>query len=46
MRKLTSICVFCGSSEGNDIQIIETAKELNKEWTQYEGWQKNFIVLT
>jgi hypothetical protein len=25
---------------------IETAKELNKEWTQYEGWQKNFIVLT
>ena len=29
MRKLTSICVFCGSSEGNDIQIIETAKELN-----------------
>ena len=30
MRKLTSICVFCGSSEGNDIQIIETAKELGK----------------
>jgi len=25
---------------------IETAEELNKEWTQYEGWQKNFIVLT
>ena len=30
MRKITSICVFCGSSEGNDIQIIETAKELGK----------------
>ena len=30
MRKFTSICVFCGSSEGNDIQIIETAKELGK----------------
>ena len=30
MRKLTSICVFCGSSEGNDIQIIEAATQLGK----------------
>ena len=25
---------------------LETAKELNKEWKIYEGWQKSFIVLT
>lgn len=25
---------------------IETAELLGKTWTQYEGWQKNFIVLT
>tara|TARA_R110000787_G_scaffold286385_1_gene404547 strand:+ start:22558 stop:23148 length:591 start_codon:yes stop_codon:yes gene_type:complete len=30
MRKLDSICVFCGSSEGNDIQIIEAATQLGK----------------
>ena len=30
MRKLTSICVFCGSSEGNDIKIIEAATQLGK----------------
>lgn len=24
---------------------IRTAEILNKEWTQYEGWQKSFIVL-
>ena len=30
MRKLDSICVFCGSSEGNDTAIIEAASELGK----------------
>ena len=30
MIKLASICVFCGSSEGNDIAIIEAAEELGK----------------
>ena len=30
MRELTSICVFCGSSEGNDIKIIEAATQLGK----------------
>lgn len=30
MIKLKNICVFCGSSEGNDIQIINTAKTLGK----------------
>ncbi len=30
MRKLDSICVFCGSSEGNDIKIIEAATQLGK----------------
>ena len=28
MGKLTSICVFCGSSGGNDAQITETAMQL------------------
>ncbi len=28
MSEITSICVFCGSSEGNDIQIAEKAEEL------------------
>ncbi|MCF6308002.1 MAG: TIGR00730 family Rossman fold protein [Flavobacteriaceae bacterium] len=30
MRKLKSICVFCGSSEGNDTAIIESATKLGK----------------
>lgn len=30
MRKLDSICVFCGSNEGNDIEIIEAATKLGK----------------
>lgn len=30
MRKLDSICVFCGSSEGNDTAIIEAASVLGK----------------
>lgn len=28
MRKLESICVFCGSSEGNDKKIIDSASQL------------------
>jgi len=30
MRKLKSICVFCGSSEGNDTAIIEAASQLGE----------------
>ncbi len=30
MRDLKSICVFCGSSEGNDNTIIEAATQLGK----------------
>lgn len=30
MRKLDSICVFCGSSEGNDEKIIEAATQLGE----------------
>lgn len=30
MNTLTSICVFCGSSEGNDIAIIDKASLLGK----------------
>lgn len=30
MRTLNSICVFCGSSEGNDNQILSVAEELGK----------------
>ena len=30
MNELKSICVFCGSSEGNDMTIIETAKLLGE----------------
>jgi len=30
MRKLESICVFCGSSEGNDNEIIKAAEQLGK----------------
>ncbi len=30
MNEISKICVFCGSSEGNDIAIIETAEKLGK----------------
>lgn len=30
MNKLESICVFCGSSEGNDLAITEAAKKLGE----------------
>jgi len=30
MNELKNICVFCGSSEGNDTQIISTVKHLGK----------------
>jgi len=30
MKKIESICVFCGSSEGNDTAIIEQASQLGK----------------
>ncbi|WP_299220678.1 TIGR00730 family Rossman fold protein [uncultured Aquimarina sp.] len=31
MNNLTSICVFCGSSEGNDIQVIDEALLLGEK---------------
>lgn len=30
MNEINSICVFCGSSEGNDMAIIEAAEKLGK----------------
>ena len=39
MRKLDSICVFCGSSEGNDNEIIKAASQLG------EALAKNNITL-
>ena len=39
MRKLDSICVFCGSSEGNDNEIISKATQLG------EALAKNDITL-
>lgn len=39
MRKLDSICVFCGSSEGNDNEIINAASQLG------EALAKNDITL-
>ena len=30
MKELNKICVFCGSNEGNDLEIISEAKELGK----------------
>lgn len=36
MRKLKSICVFCGSSEGNDSAIIEAASQLGKTLAEKE----------
>ncbi len=34
MRELKSICVFCGSSEGNDMQIIQAAESLGKTFAE------------
>ena len=31
MIEIKSVCVFCGSSEGNDIAIIEAAEKLGKK---------------
>jgi len=31
MIEINSVCVFCGSSEGNDTAIIETAEKLGKK---------------
>jgi len=31
MNRLNSICVFCGSSEGNDIKVIDKAQELGEK---------------
>lgn len=39
MRKIDSICVFCGSSEGNDNEIISAASQLG------EALAKNDITL-
>ncbi len=36
MRALNSICVFCGSSEGNDERIIEVAVALGKKMAQQQ----------
>lgn len=30
MRELKKICVFCGSGEGNDMEIIQSAEDLGK----------------
>jgi len=30
MKELNKICVFCGSNEGNDLEIINKAKELGR----------------
>ncbi|MAO08675.1 MAG: TIGR00730 family Rossman fold protein [Alteromonas sp.] len=36
MNKLEKICVFCGSSEGNDIAISQAATELGKTFAEKE----------
>jgi len=36
MNKLTSICVFCGSSEGNDIKVIDEALLLGEKMAQQD----------
>ena len=36
MSEITSICVFCGSSEGNDMQITESAETLGAYLAQQE----------
>jgi len=34
MNTLNSICVFCGSSEGNDIQVLDQALALGRTFAQ------------
>ncbi|SEM11907.1 hypothetical protein SAMN04487910_4163 [Aquimarina amphilecti] len=34
MNNLTSICVFCGSSEGNDTQVVQQALQLGQKLAQ------------
>lgn len=34
MKKLNKICVFCGSNEGNDIEIINAAQQAGKLFAQ------------
>ncbi len=34
MNDLKNICVFCGSSEGNDTHIIQAAKQLGKTFAE------------
>jgi uncharacterized protein (TIGR00730 family) len=34
MNKLNKICVFCGSSEGNDLAIIEAGRKLGKTFAE------------
>ena len=36
MRKLDSICVFCGSKEGNDQTIIDAATELGHSLAEHD----------
>ncbi len=36
MHKLRNICVFCGSSNGNDTSITEAAKQLGKYFAENE----------
>ena len=36
MRKLDSICVFCGSKEGNDQKIIDAATELGYSLAEHD----------
>ncbi|WP_299251533.1 TIGR00730 family Rossman fold protein [uncultured Aquimarina sp.] len=36
MNNLTSICVFCGSSEGNDVKVIDEALLLGEKMAQQD----------
>lgn len=36
MNKLEKICVFCGSNEGNDLEVLEVSKALGKALAQRE----------
>jgi len=36
MNKIDTICVFCGSSEGKDTQVIETALTLGKTFAEQQ----------
>ena len=38
MRKLDSICVFCGSKEGNDQKIIDAATELGHSLAEHDHY--------